>query len=272
MTDRRLHRAANGVAHDSLRGSLDGVRFVQGDWHRIVTAVAELCASPNGARDRQLMLGARFCVLTRADDWVFGFNEDDGYCGWLLATELGADRAVTHAVASPGTHLYPAADMKMHEVMALSQGVQLQVTGQNGSFAQTPLGFVPANHLRPLDQPLTDRVAVARGFLGAPYLWGGNTRAGLDCSALIQIAWHACGLTCPADSDQQMGMLGQNIPEADLAPGDLIFWPGHVAMISASGRMIHANAHHMAVVEEDYAGAVARIAAKGELVVRRLRA
>lgn len=270
--DRRQFPCANGVAHDSLRGQLDGVAFTAGTWHRIRVALAELHASPNGARDRQLLLGARFCEVTRHGDWVFGFAEDDGYCGWVAASSLGADTQVSHVVASPGTHLYPAASIKTIELMALSQGVRVMVTGQHDDLAETPLGFIPASHLRPVDAPLTDPVAVARGFLGTPYLWGGNSRGGIDCSGLVQAARRACGLPCPGDSDQQMAMPGQDIAEDDLAPGDLIFWSVHVAMITAPGRIIHANGHHMAVVEEDYAGAVARIAAKGYPVLRRLRA
>lgn len=270
--DRRLFRAANGVAHDSLRGAVEGVQFVSGEWCRVTVAVAELCAAPQGARDRQLLLGTRFCALTTKDGWTFGFDAYDGYCGWMVATSLGPDAPVSHVVASSGTHLYPAPNIKTFEVMALSQGACVQVTGTQDEFAQTPVGFIPSCHLRPIDTPLTDPVAVARGFLGTPYLWGGNTRAGIDCSGLVQVARRACGFLCPADSDQQMAMPGQDVAEADLRPGDLVFWSLHVAMISGPGRMIHANAHHMAVVEEDFAGAVARIAAKGYPVLRLLRA
>ncbi|MCB1407885.1 MAG: C40 family peptidase [Rhodobacteraceae bacterium] len=271
MTDRRLLRAARGVAHDSLRGHLDSVRFVPGDWRRVTASLAELCAAPAGARDRQLPSGRRFCALTEAEGWIFGFCEGDGYCGWVARGDLGGDTPVTHWVASPGTHLYPAPDIKTREVMALPFGAQVEVIGQDNGFALTPLGHVPAGHLRALGASLTDPVAVARGFLGTPYLWGGNSRDGIDCSGMVQAAFQACGLPCPADSDQQAEMPGHEVPEAELRAGDLVFWTGHVAMVAAQGRLIHANAHHMAVAEEDYAGAVARIAAKGNAVFSRLR-
>jgi len=272
MIDRRFLRAADGVAHGSLRGTLDDASFVPGVWSRISSAIVDLCAAPGGARDRQLLFGTRFCTLTERSGWVFGFDDDTGYCGWINAMALGEDVAVTHFVASAGTHLYPAPDIKTIEVMALSAGARVLVTGTKAEFAETPHGFVPAGHLRPMSVPLTDPVTVARGFLGTPYLWGGNTRAGIDCSGLVQVARRACGLDCPADSDLQARMAGQAVADADLGPGDLVFWKGHVAMVSAPGRIIHANAHHMAVVEEDYAAAVARIAAKGDAVQSRLRA
>lgn len=271
MTDRRLLRAARGVAHDSLRGHLDGVRFVPGDWRRVTASLAELCAEPSGARDRQLPFGRRFCAVTEVAGWVFGFAEGDGYCGWIAQGDLGADAPVTHWVASPGTHLYPAPDIKTREVMALPFGAQVAITGQGERFAQTALGHVPAAHLRALGAPLPDPVAVARGFLGTPYLWGGNSRDGIDCSGLVQAAMQACGQPCPADSDQQGAMPGQEVPDDALCAGDLVFWTGHVAMVAAPGRIIHANAHHMAVVEEPYAEAVARIAAKGNRVLSHLR-
>jgi cell wall-associated NlpC family hydrolase len=148
---------------------------------------------------------------------------------------------------------------------------QVQVTGQSGTFAETPQGFIHAAHLRPLGDRLDDQVAVARLFLGTPYLWGGNGPAGIDCSGLVQAARRACGLPCPADSDLQRAMPSRDVAPGDECPGDLICWKGHVALVSEPGAIIHANAHHMAVAEEPLPRAEARIAAKGDPVLRRLR-
>lgn len=268
MSDRRFLRMAGSVAHESLRGTRDGMRFVPGTWHRIGAPLADLCASAHGARDRQVLAGTRFCLLTTEGDAAFGFDADDGYCGWLPVDALVPDHPITHFVAVPGAHVYGAADIKAPEVAALSLGARVQVTGFAGAFAATPGGFVAARTLRGTGEFLDDPVAVARGFLGTPYLWGGNSRGGLDCSGLVQVARRACGRRCAPDSDLQCAMAGEDVAEGAEAPGDLIFWKGHVAMVTAPGRIIHANAFHMAVVEEPLAGALARISAP---VLRRWR-
>lgn len=269
--DRRFLRTALGVAHDSLRGQVVADSFVPGQRRRVTAPLIDLCAAPSGGRDRQLPLGAGFTALVGADGWVFGFDDHDGYCGWIPEQALGPDHPVTHWVASPSSHLYPEPDMKQRELSALPCHAQICVTATRNGFAETPLGFVPLQHLRPADDHLSDPVTVARRFLGVPYLWGGNSATGMDCSGLVQMARRACGLPCPADSDLQSAMPGEDIAAGDEAPGDLIFWKGHVAMVSAPGMMLHANARHMAVAEEPLPGAEARIAAQGNPVLRRLR-
>ena len=268
MTDRRYLRAAGGVAHDSLKGALEGVLFVPGRWQRMTAPLADLCATPGGARDRQMLLGTRFCVVTECDGHAFGFDGDEGYCGWIAEEALGEDAPVTHWVAAPATHVYPAPDIKVRERMALNLGARLQVTGEVGRFAVTPGGYVPARHLRALGDWRTDPVAVARDFLGTPYLWGGNSRDGIDCSGLVQAVFRAMGRDCPGDSDLQSLMAGAEVVPGAEQAGDLIFWASHVALVSAPGRVIHANAHHMAVTEEDLAAVIARAE---EPVLRRLR-
>lgn len=138
-------------------------------------------------------------------------------------------------------------------------GCRLAVQGHQGEFARVGPGWVPACHLRPLGCWFDDPVAVARRFLGAPYLWGGNSHAGIDCSGLVQLAFHACGLPCPADSDLQRAMPGAAVALDELQSGDLAFWTGHVGIISGGGYIIHANAHHMAVAEEPLIEAANRI-------------
>jgi cell wall-associated NlpC family hydrolase len=170
---------------------------------------------------------------------------------------VGMADAPTHWVRGLATHVYDAPRVQARDVMALTMGARVCVTGVQGAWAQTPLGFVPAMQLAALGDWATDRVTVAERFVGVPYLWGGNTTAGLDCSGLIQAAWLACGRDCPGDSDQQRS-LGRDF-RGRARRGDLIFWQGHVAIVSGPDRIIHANGHTMDVAYEGLTAAIARI-------------
>jgi len=262
--DRRLTPWNGRVAHVSLRGRVAAERFVEGEPAAVAVPLADLCATAGGARDRQLLMGAAFGVLERRGGWAFGMAGDDGLVGWIAEAALGPPVRPSHRVAAPATHLYPAPDLKTREVARLSLGARLEVTGVDGAFARCAAGWVPAVHLRPVDAPEADPVTVAESLVGTPYLWGGNSRDGIDCSGLVQAALRACGRPCPADSDLQRAALGRPL-RADEAPrrGDLAFWSGHVGWMADATTLLHANAHHMAVAAEPLAGAAARIAAAG---------
>ncbi len=264
MSDRRLVPANARVAAEELRGRVQAPRYVTGEWRRVCGPLADLLAAPGGARDRQLARGERFEVFEHHAGHAFGRAARDGYVGYIAEAELGADTAVTHRVAAAATHVYPAPDIRARELCTLSIGALVRVTATADRFAQTDDGFLPAAHLRPLAEPERDPVAVAERLIGSPYLWGGNGFGGLDCSALIQIGCLACAIPCPGDSDLQEAGLGAALPRAAaLQRGDVVFWRGHVGWIPAAGELLHANAHHMAVVREPLAEATARIAAQG---------
>lgn len=257
--DRRLTPATARVAHDSLRGKIDSPEFTPGQRCQIAAPLVDLLRSPFGARERQLWLGEGFVVVDRDQGHAFGFAEKDGYCGWLPEQVLQDGPAPSHWVASPGSHLYPEPKSSSKELAALPMGARLAVIGQVGKYAQTAQGFVPASHLLPLGQHLADPVAVAEMFLHSPYLWGGNARAGLDCSGLCQIAHHACGIALPGDADLQE-QAGAPV-QGPFQRGDLLFWPGHVAIAVDAERLIHANGHSMSVAYEGIQEAITRIAA-----------
>lgn len=266
MTDRRRLLANARIAAAELKDQVAAPAYTEGSERRVTVPVADLCAAPDGPRDRQLLHGARVRVLEVTEGWAFGAAQDDGYVGYLRADALGTPLAATHRVAVPATHLYPAPDLKRREVCWLSFGSELRVVAQAGAFLEVAGGlFVPTPHLRPLSEPFEDPVAVAELLRGVPYLWGGNSAAGIDCSGLVQVACRAAGHPCPGDSDQQEAELGETLgPDTRPRRGDLYFWPGHVAWALDGATLIHANAHAMAVAREPIDATLARIEAQGE--------
>ncbi|SOC05368.1 C40 family peptidase [Rhodobacter maris] len=264
MSDARLTPFSGKIARESLRGQVAAEVFVPGEAARVITPVADLALDPAGGRDRQLILGAEVVVIERRAARAFVQADLDGYCGWVDAETLGAPQTATHVVASRGTHLYRAASIKRGEICALSMGSRLAVLGFEGELARTPEGFVPATHLRALDDPEPDPVSVAERLVGTPYLWGANGAFGIDCSGLVQLAFTLCGRACPGDSDLQRAAFGDFLPEGSpFARGDLLFWQGHIAMALSGEAMIHATGHTMRVLIEPIAPALARIEATG---------
>lgn len=252
------------VAHVSLKGKVDAERFVEGDVLRVSHAIADICRSPLGSRDRQMLSGQAFRVLAVEKDWAFGFSEYDGYCGWILYGALLEKKVTTHCVWTRESFWRAEPDVKYDALdMPKYLGSEVTVFQTMGEWSLVgPEQYMPSVHLRPIDQSEKDFVAVARRFLGSPYVWGGNSGRGIDCSGLVQAAFRACGVPCPGDSDLQMTMPGFALDEGTpLQAGDLLFWKGHVAMATGPDAIIHANAHQMAVVEEPLAPALARIAA-----------
>jgi len=117
-------------------------------------------------------------------------------------------------------------------------------------------GYLHQLHLAAAEK---DFVAVAEHFLGVPYVWGGKTAAGLDCSGLIQTALQAVGKAAPRDTDMMEKALGDAVSLSGLRRSDLVFWKGHMGVMLDETRLLHANAFHMAVAIEPLAEAIARI-------------
>ena len=258
--DRRLTPATDRVALTRLRGVLERPDYTDGTPARIAAPLAELLVRPDGPRDRQLNFGADLVVIDRQDGWAFVQVARDGYVGWVAEGDLTARMpAITHRVSAPATHLYPEPNMKLREIASLSVNARLSVVEIRDGFARLAQGgWVPVQAIS--DGFADDPVALAESLLGTPYLWGGNSRGGIDCSGMVQAALHGCGIACPGDADLQ-----EHAFEAveEMRRGDLLFWPGHVAMVCGDGRMIHATAWQMRVIHEDIASAIARIEASG---------
>jgi len=263
--DRRLTPANAHVAATYLKGSIEAPTYTDGELWCVGQPVVNLYRSPDGARDRQLLLGDVVTVYDTRDGYAFLRAQKDGCVGYVRAEALIAPFTPTHWVAVPGGHSYSKPDIKSSEVDSLVFGNALEIVSHMPKFFETAQGtFVPKPHLWPIEKRFTDPVTVAQLHFGAPYLWGGNSARGIDCSGLVQASLMAVGQACPGDSDLQEAALGTTLaPDADLQRGDLLFWKGHVAMVVDADTMIHANAHAMAVSYEPIAKAVLRIEAQG---------
>ena len=238
---------------------------------QIARPLADLCRAPDGPRDRQLLMGDTVDTLETRGGWTFLRAAKDGYVGYVEAAALESANDMTHWVCAPATHLYPAPDFKRRETAMLSLGARVRVLDEADRFAETPHGFIPRTHLRRLGDWESDPIDVAARLLGTPYLWGGNSRSGIDCSGLVQAAMLACGLPCEGDSDQQEETLGHEVPDGSgYAYGDLLFWKGHVGFV-AGETLLHANAGFMATVHEPLQHAISRIRQQGDGEITRHR-
>ncbi|MCX7565700.1 NlpC/P60 family protein [Sulfitobacter sp. F26169L] len=228
---------------------------------QIGRGVVNLLRKPNGARDRQLLLGAEVTVFSREDGWAYVQSAQDGYCGFVGVSSLTQPQTLSHKVTAAGSHGYQNANMKSIDRCALSHGSKLAMLDEKDGFIRTSHGFVPKQHIAPLEIFEDDPAQVAAQFLGTPYLWGGNSRWGIDCSGLIQAACVACGIPCQGDSDMQEAGLGTLLPDGSVPQrNDLLFWKGHVALVWDDEMLIHANGHAMATVFEPIDEAISRIA------------
>ncbi|MEM6406918.1 MAG: NlpC/P60 family protein [Pseudomonadota bacterium] len=273
MTDQRLLLANGRVAASFLKGQVESKTFVDGEMLQCHAAAADILGKPGGRRTSQLLFGDIFHVLEIRAEHAFGQSVHDGYCGYVRADLLSPAEDTTHWVAVPQTHLYPGPNVRLMTQGALYFGSEVAVAEVMEAWTKLTNGaYVPSSHLLPLTARWDDPVGVADLFLGTPYLWGGGSRYGIDCSGLVQLAWRVCGMECPRDSDMQEAELGEALPEgAPVQRGDLVFWKGHVAIVSGKNRILHANAHHMAVAYEPLDQAILRISEAGGGPVTRVK-
>lgn len=271
--DPRLTPARPDLAAEHLRGAVEAAHFVPGVAMRVAwpTAAVKKQPAPDARLVTEALFGETVTVYeTTMEGWAWGQLDADRYVGWLPDEALAPPgAAATHKVTALRTPVFPGPDIKLPPDAMISLGSRLTIVGTRERFAVTDGGgFIFAGHLAPVDLFEPDFVAVAARFLGAPYLWGGRSSLGLDCSGLVQVALAACGIACPRDSDMQEAALGETVAfdgdPASLRRGDLVFWPGHVGIVDGGivddrPVLLHATAHFMAVVREPLGEALARI-------------
>jgi cell wall-associated NlpC family hydrolase len=266
MSDPRLTLARPDLADLDLQGLVAAERYEAPTLRQVAVPTAALrkAAHPMAEQWDQLLFGELFRVLDVKDGFAWGQAARDGYVGFVAEDDLAAPgEPATHQVAVPRTYAFAEPNIKSRPVGLYSLNALTAIEATEGRFAKGEgTGWFTAAHLAPVGVALTDYVAVAEGYLGAPYQWGGRESLGLDCSGLVQQALAACGKAVPRDTDMQLAFFAP-IAEAERRRGDLVFWKGHVAILLDAETMLHANAHHMAVAIEPLAEAIARIEAAG---------
>jgi len=270
MADKRLTPARPDLAAAHLKGVVDAPRYAEGEKFSIGAGRASLRVRPSddAAQDSELLFGEIFTVYDSAQGWAWGQAANDLYVGYLRQDALARPFETQARVSALMAPVFAAADLKTPVRDLLPLNAAVPVLAREGDYANVGPGFVHRQHL--VAEAQKDFVAIAERFLGAPYVWGGKTAAGLDCSGLVQTALQAVGKAAPRDTDMMEKTLGDTIALSDLrrgdlppAPqlrrGDIIFWKGHMGVMLDETRLLHANAFHMAVTIEPLAEAVARI-------------
>ncbi|MEO8300748.1 MAG: C40 family peptidase [Rhizomicrobium sp.] len=259
MGDKRVTPARPDLAAAHLKGVVDAPRYAEGEKFSVCLGRASLRLRPGNeaAQDSELLFGEIFTVYDSAQGWAWGQAANDLYVGYVSQDELAQPFKTEARVSALMAPVFSAADLKTPVRDLLPLNAAVPVLAREGDYVNIGPGFVHRQHLAAEAQ--TDFVAIAERFLGVPYVWGGKTLAGLDCSGLVQTALQAVGQAAPRDTDMMEKALGQPASISSVRRGDLIFWKGHMGVMLDEARLLHANAFHMTVAIEPLAEAVSRI-------------
>ncbi len=258
--DPRVTPANETVACSTLKGKIKHANFVEAKNYQVNVPFVDLLGSPNGKRNRQLIYGSKVKYFSAAKGWAFIQNTYDSYVGYVPESTIASETQKTHIVTAPLAHVFMEPNIKSQNIEILPLAARVSGEVLENGFLETELGWISVLQLKRKTEISKDPVEVSKLLQNAPYLWGGNTTLGIDCSGLIQISLLLCGIDCPGDSDQQMNTLGQNIDiGSPRKKGDIIFWKGHVAWALNERQILHANAYHMATVIEEANEAIERI-------------
>lgn len=275
--DPRRHAHRPDLADARLEGRVMAARFVAGEMQRVIAPSTALRRAPadTAPLDTEALHGEYVAVFERREDgWCWAQLQRDAYVGFVRGCDLADPGSpATHRMIVPRSFVYPEADIKTPPLSWLPLGAEIAGRVHDDRFlALDDGGFIIARHAGDISASASDFVAVAESFIAVPYLWGGKTGLGLDCSGLVQIALSAAGVVAPRDTDMQVAELGQRVNDfGALRRGDLVFWPGHVGVMRDAATLLHANGHHMQVASEKLADAVARIELRAQSPITAVR-
>jgi cell wall-associated NlpC family hydrolase len=219
--------------------------------------------------ETEALFGERVTIYDERDGWAWIQLDRDDYVGYVPSEALSHEvDEPTHRVRSLGTFVYPVPDIKAPPIMHLSINSELSIVEGDERFVMlNGGGFVVSRHVAEIGRKAPDFVEIAERLIGTPYLWGGRTRLGIDCSGLVQVSLEAAGIAAPRDTDMQQAELGERVEIPDVLEGmqrgDLVYWKGHVGIMADSVTLVHANAHHMQVAAETLPEAIERISKLG---------
>ncbi|MEM8748742.1 MAG: NlpC/P60 family protein [Pseudomonadota bacterium] len=267
--DPRLNAFRSDLADVALKNKVEAACYVEARTARVVSHFCDALAEPrsDASLQAQFLYGDVLNVFERQNGYAWVQRKSDGYVGYVAEAGLGdVTGEPTHMVLAPRTFLYSKPDLKSPRTGYRSMGSALVVvdraTVRGTDYAILANGdAVISRHLMKIGEWQIDYVAVAETLLHTPYLWGGDTGFGIDCSGLVALSMRMCGRTVLRDSDMQMASIGRELPQNlnELRRGDLVFWKGHVGMMRDAQTLLHANGHTMNVALEPLVDAVDRI-------------
>ncbi len=273
--DPRLNAYRPDLAASALRGKVHAARFVDGRAALVARGVADLRRRPEASAplDTQLLFGETVSVFERTNGWAWVQNATDDYVGYVEAAALGdaLEAAPGHYLKVLRSFLYPEPDLKVPPLDAISFMSPLRVTGTRDRFSEVSQaaggsGWIYTDHLAEAGETAPDFVATAHMFLGVPYLWGGRSSLGLDCSALVQLSLARAGVAATRDSGAQSVSVGRPLAwragQTPLQRGDLVYFPGHCAIALNETDVLHTNAGAMLTAIEPLADVIGRVEAE----------